>query len=282
MTLYSWLPLPEMDYVSIMEPQGPMIAIHKGWYHSQNRQKLEAERVLLRDQQKSPRRGGEYKNRPPKTSAQRQYQFVNATIPERTKNTDIRKLVRTHVRNDYLRNQKCKVVTPSPPSPPSLLSTSQQCEDLSVRCHSIVETLSISEAVCDEYDDNTNLPISVGYPTATAEYAIEMQPHMHALLSRYLTYVGQRVYPGKLRLQPHPLRSSEWFKLAVTDAAMLHGMLYLGAVCLALLKGWTESEHSIYHLYKTISIVNKRLESSTQIDESTIAALSCLALGEVS
>jgi hypothetical protein len=91
---------------------------------------------------------------------------------------------------------------------------------------------------------------------------------MHALLSWYLTFVGQRVYPGKSLPQPHPLKSPVWFRLAVNDPAMLHGMLYSGA---------------IYHLYQTISVVNKRLEHSTQhIEDSTIAALSCLALGEVS
>jgi hypothetical protein len=141
---------------------------------------------------------------------------------------------------------------------------------LFVQSHSISKKTTNSESGCLKENDDNIVPKSLGLSTTlgTAEFAIEMQPRMHALLSRYLTFVGQRVYPGKSLPQPHPLKSPVWFRLPVNDPAMLHGMLYSGA---------------IYHLYQTISVVNKRLEHSTQhIEDSTIAALSCLALGEVS
>lgn len=69
---------------------------------------------------------------------------------------------------------------------------------------------------------------------------------------------------------------------------MFHAVLYAGAVYLAPLEGKTESEDTVYHLNQTISIVNKRLseqrtfgEAEPRFQDSIIAAISCLALGEV-
>jgi hypothetical protein len=90
------------------------------------------------------------------------------------------------------------------------------------------------------------------------------------------------VYPAGLRLHFNPIRSREWLHFAVTDAAMLQAMLYGGAVYLALLEGKTESWDMMYHQHQTVSILNKRLcDSTLHIADSTISAISCLALGEV-
>ena len=69
---------------------------------------------------------------------------------------------------------------------------------------------------------------------------------------------------------------------------MFHAMLYTGAIYLALSEGKTESEDTVYHLNQTISIVNKRMNAQPNFEDvephfqdSIIAAISCLALGEV-
>ncbi len=108
-----------------------------------------------------------------------------------------------------------------------------------------------------------------------------MHRRTHRLLSRYMTHATSRMYPIEPRLKANPLVSGEWFRYAVTDAAMLHAMLYAGAIYLALLEGKTESRDTVYHLGQTIHIVNQRLSQSKRPPEdSTIGALSCLALGE--
>ena len=262
-----------------------MIAIHKGWCDSQIRQKVKPESAPFRNNQKIRVEIREFKRQAQrKEPTQRQYEFVHTTKQERTKDAAMRKLVRTHVRNDYLHNKRQKAASPSPPSLRSALDS----DNLSGQGESIEDRTSTSEisSTMSEVDINSHHSLrSFGCPTAlcSPDYAIEMQPRMHALLSRYLTYAGQRTYPAKLARQSHSLRSPSWFRLAVTDPAMLHGMLYSAAVCLALLEGRTESQDSIYHLCQTISVVNKRLGNSAQnIEDSTIGALSCLALGEVS
>lgn len=117
----------------------------------------------------------------------------------------------------------------------------------------------------------------------TWDYPIEMLPRMHRLLELYLTYMMSRMYPEHLLIRSSPLVSSSWFRYAVTDAAMLHAMLYSGALYLALLEGETETSDTIYHLNRTISLVNERLRTSPHsIQDSTIGAITCLALGGVS
>jgi len=59
-------------------------------------------------------------------------------------------------------------------------------------------------------------------------------------------------------------------------------MLYSGALYLALLEGKTETKDTIYHLNQTISIINKRLSISPHfVQDSTIGAITCLAIGSV-
>ncbi|KAG4436750.1 hypothetical protein IFR05_007768 [Cadophora sp. M221] len=64
---------------------------------------------------------------------------------------------------------------------------------------------------------------------------------------------------------------------------MLHGVLYAGAVYLALLQGRRETRDTIYHQSEAISIVQKRIVmSDSNFDDSTLGTISCLALGEAS
>jgi hypothetical protein len=90
------------------------------------------------------------------------------------------------------------------------------------------------------------------------------------------------MFPLGSCLTSNPLKSQEWFHFAATDEAMFHAVLYAAAVYLALLLGRRESRDTIYYLTQTISILQKRLNASKQqFDDSTLGAISCLALGEV-
>jgi hypothetical protein len=86
-------------------------------------------------------------------------------------------------------------------------------------------------------------------------------PRTHRLLELYLTYATSRICPGHLLLPSNPLISSVWFRHAVTDAGMLHAMLYFGALYRALLQGRTETKDTMYHQNYTISNINDRLNT---------------------
>jgi hypothetical protein len=243
-----------MAYVSIMEPTGPSIAIYKGWtgqYRPMSKSETSSD---------GP---GRLNNQ---SLGQRHFEFLNAT--NGSKDATSRKVARSHVMKEYLRDRKNKTTMPASKSLDEKFSR-----------HSNPKRQVIKP------NEQESVPNSLGFPTAlcTAGYAIDMEPRMHNLMSRYLAFLCQDACPLSLRGRTNPLRSPDWFKFAVTDPAMLHGMLYSGAVNLALLEGRTESQDSTYHLYRTISVVNARLKSSTDsVDDSTIGALSCVALGGVS
>jgi len=49
------------------------------------------------------------------------------------------------------------------------------------------------------------------------------------------------MYPLPSYLAANPITSPVWFRYAVTDPAMLYGMLYAGAIYFALLSGQISS-----------------------------------------
>jgi hypothetical protein len=139
----------------------------------------------------------------------------------------------------------------------------------------------VAQIAAENHD--TIVPRLFGCPTAlcVSEYPIPMQPHSHQLLSIYIRHVTSKMYPIWQHLNFNPSLGLEWYQFAVADAAMLHGLLYTGAIYAALSEGKTESQDTVYHLCQIISIVNKRLGRSGQVQESTISTLCCLVLGEV-
>jgi hypothetical protein len=104
----------------------------------------------------------------------------------------------------------------------------------------------VAQIAAENHD--TIVPRLFGCPTAlcVSEYPIPMQPHSHQLLSIYIRHVTSKMYPIWQHLNFNPSLGLE-----------------------------------VYHLCQIISIVNKRLGRSGQVQESTISTLCCLVLGEV-
>jgi hypothetical protein len=179
-----------------------------------------------------------------------------------------------HVRNEYVREAKHRQISAG--KIPVMSPQSRTCPE-----NSPDETFDDITDFDNHYD--IAVPPVLGFPTTLciSEYPIPMQPHTHQLLSNYMTHVTSRIFPIAGPLKFNPFKTQGWFQFAVTDAAMLHALLYAGAVYLALLNGKTESEDTVHHLSQTISIVSKRLSETEQVQDSTIGAISCLALGEV-
>ena len=131
---------------------------------------------------------------------------------------------------------------------------------------------------------DSSVPPSLGLSTAlsTFRYPFDMRPGTHALLEQYLTHATNRMYPLQSCFKSSPFRSPQWFHFAVNDAAMLHGVLFAGAVYVALLQGKRETRDTMYHENEAISIVQKRLGTSDyNFDDAILGTISCLALGEV-
>ncbi|KAF8856520.1 hypothetical protein BDZ45DRAFT_594134 [Acephala macrosclerotiorum] len=210
----------------------------------------------------------------PKIEPKKRFQFVDSSKPGHTKDLETRKLIRRHVRNEFVR----------------LNGTQTRGKKKVDRCGSEgvearVETPSTpSTPVSAESPDSVNLkvPMLFGYPTETSGYPFEMHEETHALLSHYLIHVSRRMYPiAALKLKSNPLQSPEWFHFATTDPAMFHAILYAAAVWLALAEGRRESKDTIHHRNQVMAIVQQRLGDSTHFNaDSTLGAISCLALGE--
>lgn len=263
-----------------MIPDGPTISIHKGW---QLPHRTTSRTSLRKENRSAPSAAA--KSRPTKAAAvapevgsrpvkfaKRQYTFVNATKSELNIGADVRKLARIHVSNESSCHSKRKKV--------KLLGKSGKHSSAPV----LPSSTRSSTFSTDSHQENSDaIPQLIGFPTAlcSTEYPIDMQPRTHQLLNRYLTHSANTRYPIETRLETKPLFAGDWFRYAVTDPAMLHAMLYAGAIYLALLEGKRETEDTVYHLGQTIRIVNKRLsESERPPEDSTIGAISCLALGE--
>ncbi|TGO09644.1 hypothetical protein BTUL_0158g00070 [Botrytis tulipae] len=194
------------------------------------------------------------------------FAFVDLSSSVTKADANVRKFVRKHARNDFLSK-----TTRKSKGDPKLRS---KCIKPSVEPKSVIS----------DYHQHDGLVIEnlIGFPTALSlsPWPIEMTTRTHRLLSRYFTHVSSRMYPLSKYLSSNPLRSDEWFRFTISDAAMFHAILYAGAIYLSLLQGGKDSEDSVYHLGKTLEIVQKRLQDGKPADDSTIAALSCVALGE--
>lgn len=263
----------KMEHVSIMDPLYPAITIHKGWMGTVRSDS--DYRTPVRDYPDSDRSQNMTRTRP----ARRQYEFINASTWERKHDPHIRRLVKSHVKKNQVLDQR-------PQKETSVGHLNVASNVVTAKPSSTIvnyKKSNLEASTSSSYDVYSGRQLS-GLSTAwcTWEYPIQMHPRTHRLLELYLTYAASRMYPGHLPLRSNPLTSSAWFRYAVTDAGMLHAMLYSGALYLALVEGKTESSDTIYHLAMTISIVNKRLNSSPHfIQDSTIGAVTCLAIGAV-
>ena len=269
-----------MDSFNVIVPDGPMITVHKGWRVPSSRHGTAS--PSLPHPESSGNSDNSDRNNPSRIG--RHFQFVNAVKPGRNKDPEVRKLVRTHVRNEHVRN----TLHPSQAPPRKLApytADGSNSDGRDIQSSPLLRASpasSISRAL--DQVASSSVPRNIGYPTALLnfDFPIEMNSSVHMLLDHYLTHAPRRLYPLESCLKSNPLRSPEWFQYAIRDAAMLHGMLYAGSLYLALLEGKTETNDTLHHLGHVVSIVNQRLnEPGRGIEDSTIGAISCLALGEV-
>lgn len=150
-----------------MEPAGPVIAIHKGWYQSRNRQTSKTEHLSFRDHHEW--------DVEIQGSARRPYVFVNVTIPEQTKDAAMQKLVRNSCENGYLRDKRRNIARSAPPA-------SELPDDLFVQSHSISKKTTNSDSGCLKENDDNIVPKSPGLPTALAQLNLRSRCSLACML----------------------------------------------------------------------------------------------------
>lgn len=117
-------------------------------------------------------------------------------------------------------------------------------------------------------------------------------PDPHPWLSPivyHLTAMGDAMYPLVSSFRFNPVSPAAWFDCALKDDALFHAILYTSSTYQGLLSGVTESKEAISHVGKSLTLVNTRLagmsegrEVVSEVVESTVRAVSCLGISEVS
>jgi hypothetical protein len=250
-----------MNLVTVLLPNGPTVMIHKGWQpykssHSESSTQSDS-KVKGKSTPSPSTLAQEVSNNSvsqPQKRRQRKYKFINLEQPGTNSVPEVLKTVRRHVRKEFIREEKQRK-----------------------------KITGVKMPVPDFEFANPSIGLCfIGHTTACSEYPTDMSHATHALLSKYLTYASSRMFPVGSSLKTSPLKSPTWFQFAITDAAMFHAMLYAAAVYSALLEGMSESRDAIYHQNQTILILQTRLSRSTgQFEDSTLGAISCLAIGGV-
>ncbi|KAG9230809.1 hypothetical protein BJ875DRAFT_384360 [Amylocarpus encephaloides] len=270
-----------MHDFDIIVPKGPTITVHKGWDVPGQRKttkpsptEAQVKTIPVEDAH-HPRSADKVKSVP----KARQFEFVNTINPGGRKDPEVRKRVRTHVRNEYIRiatEQRTKQI---------LTKGGKRKEPVLTARSKPASVVEGQHFLANEPSYLTSSIIifqSLGQPTAltTFEYPSPIGAGDHALLSHYLCHAPKRLYPLEGCLKSNPLRSPIWFQTAMKDEAMLHGVLYAGALYLALMQGKRETKDSLYHFSRVVHIVNQRLSNSKEVEDATIGAVTCLGLGE--
>ncbi|KAH7369994.1 hypothetical protein BKA65DRAFT_589439 [Rhexocercosporidium sp. MPI-PUGE-AT-0058] len=199
-------------------------------------------------------------------NAIQEFAFVNVTEPGRTKDPEMRKLVRGHVVKDSTRKKR-------------LLRqlNAERGEDSTSTSNSRPGDPSSSSSQHLHPDAS---PFAV--PTQGLDPHPYLSPIIHHLIS-----MGDAMYPFVSSFRFNPVSPAAWFDCALKDEALMHALLYTSSTYFGLLKGVTENKEAVLHGGRSIGIVKERLDGMsgmgvvvTEVVESTVRAVSCLAISE--
>lgn len=243
-----------MSCMGIIEPKGPVIAIYKGWQDTKTRRKSGSYHLSCNSHSSNSEGVPSSEDSIPITPAQRRYQFVASDTPGRSKDSAIRRLIKSHVSKEYADSKRRTAVS----LPKTTVRQTTSSQDDSTKAF---PSLSSHDRNPD-FKCIPDISESIGYSTALCmlSYPIQMDASAHRLLERYSTCTSHRLTSERQRLQLIAIRSGSWFQYAITDAALLLGLLYAAAVYIDLLEGKTDTRGTIYYKTRIISVVNERLQ----------------------
>ena len=113
-----------------------------------------------------------------------------------------------------------------------------------------------------------------------------LHPHPRLLPVLYhISCLGAAMWPLESLLKFNLTRPTLWFDWALQDLALFEALLYTTSSYAGLLLGSTESKESIMHVGNALSLLRTRVLEPRAfgqvVQDSTVAAVSCLALTEV-
>jgi hypothetical protein len=197
-----------------------------------------------------------------------QFEFVTGTHPFRNRDPEVRKLVRAHVMRGFKRQQNLRRTSDGGLS--SQLAALQTDERPRGQKEQSMPTY--------RYDVSRTIP-RLNDPLF-GTFPVQMQPHLHKRLIRYLTTVPGATYPFDSLSRYNPVRA-ELFRYSMTDKLVFHALLYFACVTTGMIDG-KEPKESVIQFDQTISLTNQKLsDTGGEITSPIISALSALAMSEV-
>lgn len=205
--------------------------------------------------------------RKPKAPPSQAFQFVNATNPAQSRDPKTRKLIRTHVVRDSVRQKR---------------ALERSKTQVKANYSSTSSTTQESPLVLAPDQPNTNLNVTTRRLKHDNTLGRSLDPHLR--LTRcvlYMESVSSTFFPLESKFKFNPFH---WFDMElIGDTALVYALLYATITYTGLLRGTAETKVAIEWLDQSVSLVNERLtKSNLDVGDGTIMAISCFAGTEVS
>ncbi len=282
-----------MEHVIQDLSNGPVVIVHRGWRKTQAassatnnaetfKQEAEDEEDLSEILSNAPvlsKLGkSSSKGLKPKVSARssanKTFEFVNATTSYKNKDPAVRKRVRAHVMRDFKGSRARQQSNQASRGKIGQRSKSTPDPDLHDR--------ELGKSQTSPERGSNASPFMSQSPTGfAATFPLNMEPRTYRLLARYFATVP-RVIPLELYGRKKDV-AIEWFHIAMADDASFHAMLFTVGVYLSMVGGEEELAEARRHLHLALTLLSKRLSSpELEVSNSTISAVCCLATAAVS
>lgn len=280
-----------MESITVALPNSPKVTVHKGWTYSSKRggnTKLSStpprkgkssaahplkEEISVIGQESSTTK--------PRQTGPRIVFVNNASEPLHAKDAAVRKLVRSHAMKEVARQRREQKKTKvniksekfrdfdetsfSPPQPKEPLWD----EDVEVVPHTRdndVVYASISQKLDHRFTD----------------YVYQIQANIRRLTTFYFKQLGTAIFPLEFHLAYDPPMSLSALDPSMTDDAVFQSLLYAAAVCSALSGRQKDSDGLAVQTSTTLGLINRLLQRGLGMADGMLAAVSCLAMGDVS
>ena len=266
---------------------GPVVMRHKGWSDPKRRGPIAQQKPVRlhgcaphRSQPDHVSHSDVHQGVDAKGSDLRQgqrFEFVNATTTSPAQDAAAREKIRAHVMRRRQRNDKVQSVMKGQIARSSTpLDFEKQAgtspADAIARCGSFSGEHSPEDEEMVSIAPQPMLKPNIRY--------LDAQPQLRKAIG-YLTTVASAMYPMELYFHFNPLSPERWFQTALADTAQFHALLYASCVYHGLVQGITESREAALHLERASRLINDRLSGpAAEITDTTIGAVSCLAMGE--
>ncbi|CAI6335554.1 unnamed protein product [Periconia digitata] len=167
------------------------------------------------------------------------FAFVNISRPGEA-DEESRRLVKTHVMEDFLRRKR------------------DDCSTVEIKC---AYTLRPTQNSTQSVISSPQAP-----PSHLLTFPIPIEPYMLRLIHQYA---------GAMRPTENECLDSAWFPMVMTDAALFHALLCTSAVAAFYDMGVQRK-----HMLECIGLINHRLPGEDATSDATITAILFLAKAE--